>query len=133
MNVLLRPMPDSFEHMSPVTVRMPTSALSSLAGNVDQEHQVAVPDLILVQNRVREAVEELVQSTAPAVVGLSVMTFQRRTAGRSSMLARGTACSSCSSARVSRWRSARFPAPRRPCTRASRPTAHGSASSRATP
>ena len=80
MNILLLSMPDSFEHMSPATVRMPTGALSSLAGNVDPEHQVAVADLILVQNRVREAVEELVQSTAPAVVGLSVMTFQRRTA-----------------------------------------------------
>ena len=80
MNVLLLSMPDAFEHMSPVTVRMPTGALSSLAGNVDPEHQVAVADLILVQNRVRETVEELVRSTAPAVVGLSVMTFQRRTA-----------------------------------------------------
>ncbi len=80
MNILLLSMPDSFEHMSPVTVRMPNGALSSLAGTVDREHQVAIADLILVQNRVREAVEELVQSTAPAVVGLSVMTFQRRTA-----------------------------------------------------
>ncbi len=80
MNVLLLSMPDSFEHMSPVTVRMPTGALTSLAGNVDPEHQVSVADLILVQKRVRETVEELVRSTAPAVVGLSVMTFQRRTA-----------------------------------------------------
>ena len=80
MNVLLLSMPDSFEHMSPVTVRMPNGALTSLAGNVDQEHQVAVADLILVQHRVREVVEEFVQSTAPAVVGLSIMTFQRRTA-----------------------------------------------------
>ena len=80
MNVLLLSMPDSFEHMSPVTVRMPNGALSSLAGNVDPEHQVLVADLILVQNRVRETVAELVRSIAPAVVGLSVMTFQRRTA-----------------------------------------------------
>ena len=80
MNVLLLSMPDSFEHMSPVTVRMPNGALSSLAGNLDPEHQVAIADLILVQHRVRGAVEELVRSTAPAVVGLSVMTFQRRTA-----------------------------------------------------
>ena len=80
MNVLLLSMPDSSEHMSPVTVRMPNGALSSLAGNVDQKHQVAVADLILVQHQVRATVEELVQSTAPAVVGLSVMTYQRRTA-----------------------------------------------------
>jgi radical SAM superfamily enzyme YgiQ (UPF0313 family) len=80
MNILLLSMPDSFEHMSPVTVRMPNGALSSLAGNVDPEHRVAIADLILVQRRVRQTVQDLVQSTAPAVVGLSVMTFQRRTA-----------------------------------------------------
>ena len=80
MNVLLLSMPDSFEHMSPVTVRMPNGALSSLAGNVDPCHQVTVADLILVQDRVRATVMELLRSTAPAVVGLSVMTFQRRTA-----------------------------------------------------
>ena len=80
MNILLLSMPDSFEHMSPVTVRMPSGALSSLAGNVDRHHQVAIADLILVQRQVRKTVEALVRSTAPAVIGLSVMTFQRRTA-----------------------------------------------------
>ena len=80
MNILLLSMPDSFEHMPPVTVRMPTGALSSLAGNVDPAHQVAIADLILARDRVRQTVEELVRSTAPAIVGLSVMTFQRRTA-----------------------------------------------------
>jgi anaerobic magnesium-protoporphyrin IX monomethyl ester cyclase len=36
MNVLLLSMPDSFEHMPPVGIRMPNGALTSLAGNVDQ-------------------------------------------------------------------------------------------------
>ena len=80
MNILLLSMPDSFEHMSPLTVRMPTGALTSLAGNVDPGHRVAVADLILVGERVRETVERLMASVAPDVVGLSVMTFQRRTA-----------------------------------------------------
>ena len=80
MNVLLLSMPDSFEHMSPTTVRMPNGALSSLAGNVDPSHRVAIADLILARGQVRRTVEGLVQSLAPAVVGLSVMTFQRRTA-----------------------------------------------------
>jgi len=80
VNILLLSMPDSFEHMSPVTVRMPNGALTSLAGNVDQGHRVAVADLILARHHVRETVEDLLRSTAPAVVGLSVMTFQRRTA-----------------------------------------------------
>jgi anaerobic magnesium-protoporphyrin IX monomethyl ester cyclase len=82
MNVLLFSMPDSFEHMPSIVVRMPNGALTSLAGNVDAHHQVAVADLILVQDRVRETVERLVDEWQPDVVGLSVMTFQRRTAKR---------------------------------------------------
>src|SRR5215510_9259468 len=73
-------MPDSFEHSPTVCVRMPNGALASLAGNVDSHHQVAVADLILVQSRVRETVERLVLEMEPDVVGLSVMTFQRKTA-----------------------------------------------------
>jgi anaerobic magnesium-protoporphyrin IX monomethyl ester cyclase len=80
MNVLLLSMPDSFEHMASITVRMPNGALTSLAGNVDSHHRVAVADLILVQKRVRETVERLVREHEPDLVGLSVMTFQRPTA-----------------------------------------------------
>jgi anaerobic magnesium-protoporphyrin IX monomethyl ester cyclase len=82
MNVLLLSMPDSFEHMPSVAIRMPNGALTSLAGNVDSHHRVAVADLILVQQRVRETVERLVREVNPELVGLSIMTFQRRTAGR---------------------------------------------------
>ncbi len=82
MNLLLLSMPDSFEHMSSITVRMPNGALSSLAGNVDAHHRVAVGDLILAQKTVAETVTALVREHAPAVIGLSVMTFQRRTAKR---------------------------------------------------
>ncbi len=82
MNVLLLAMPDSFEHMPTVAVRMPNGALASLAANVDDHHQVAAADLILRQDRVRETVEELVREYQPDIVGLSVMTFQRKTALR---------------------------------------------------
>jgi radical SAM superfamily enzyme YgiQ (UPF0313 family) len=82
MNVLLLSMPDSFEHMPPVAIRMPNGALTSLAGNVDPHHRVAVADLILVQRRVRETVIRLVVEHDPEVVGLSIMTFQRRSAAR---------------------------------------------------
>jgi len=82
MNVLLLSMPDSFEHMPPVGIRMPNGALTSLAGNVDPHHRVAVADLILVHRQVRETVTRLVRELDPEVVGLSIMTFQRRTAAR---------------------------------------------------
>jgi anaerobic magnesium-protoporphyrin IX monomethyl ester cyclase len=80
MNILLFSMPDSFEHMPTIAVRMPNGALTSLAGNVDPHHRVAAADLLLVQNRIRETVERLVAEHEPDVVGLSVMTFQRKTA-----------------------------------------------------
>ena len=80
MNVLLLSMPDSFEHMPSVAVRMPNGALASLAGNVDPHHRVSVADLVLVQHHVKTTVERLVRDLQPDVVGLSVMTFQRTTA-----------------------------------------------------
>src|SRR5213595_4242747 len=80
VNILLLSMPDSFEHMPPIAIRMPNGALTSLAGNVDPQHRVAAADLLLVQNRVRETVERLVAEHEPDLVGLSVMTFQRKTA-----------------------------------------------------
>ncbi|HEU0004835.1 MAG TPA: radical SAM protein [Terriglobia bacterium] len=80
MNILLFSMPDSFEHMPTVAIRMPNGALTSLAGNIDPHHKVSVADLILVPKCVRETVTQLVRETNPDVVGLSVMTFQRKTA-----------------------------------------------------
>src|SRR5947208_5348909 len=80
VNILRLSMPDSFEHMPPIAVRMPNGALASLAGNVDPHHHVAIADLILVQASVRATVERIVRDLQPDVVGLSVMTFQRATA-----------------------------------------------------
>jgi anaerobic magnesium-protoporphyrin IX monomethyl ester cyclase len=80
MNVLLLSMPDSFEHMPSVAIRMPNGALASLAGNVDPHHHVSIADLILVQRDVVPTVERLVRDLEPDVVGFSVMTFQRTTA-----------------------------------------------------
>src|SRR5438093_6451462 len=88
MNILLLSMPDSFEHMPSLVVRIPNGALTSLAGNVDPHHHVAVADLILVQSSVRTTVERMVRDLAPDVVGLSVMTFQRATALKIAALVR---------------------------------------------
>jgi anaerobic magnesium-protoporphyrin IX monomethyl ester cyclase len=96
VNILLLSMPDSFEHMPTVAVRMPNGALTSLAGNVDPHHRIAVADLILVQQTVRETIERLVGEVKPDVVGLSVMTFQRKTALKTVQMLR----SLCPSLRV---------------------------------
>src|SRR5213594_3012197 len=80
MNILLLSMPDSFEHTPTISIRMPNGALTSLAGNVDAHHRIAVADLVLVQHRVRAALNELMDKIQPDLVGLSVMTFQRKSA-----------------------------------------------------
>ena len=81
-------MPDSFEHMPTVAIRMPNGALTSLAGNVGAQHRVAVADLILVQKHVRETIKRLVHEIDPSIVGMSVMTFQRKTAFKIAALIR---------------------------------------------
>ena len=88
MNILLLSMPDSFEHTSVITMRMPNGALGSLAGNLDPHHNVSIGDLILAHGRIRATVERLVRTLEPDVVGLSIMTFQRRTAQRIAALVR---------------------------------------------
>src|SRR5262245_6229561 len=80
MRLLLLSMPDYFDPLAQVVVRMRIGALTSLAGNVDPHHLVAVADLILAQRNVRATVERLVRQLQPDVVGLSTMTFQRKTA-----------------------------------------------------
>lgn len=61
MNILLFSMPDSFEHMPTVAIRMPNGALALLACNVGSHHRVAVANLILVQPQVRQTIIRLVQ------------------------------------------------------------------------
>ncbi len=80
MNILLLSMPDSFEHTPTIAMRMPNGALASLAGNVDPHHRIAVADLVLVQQRVRATIEHLLDGIQPELAGLSIMTFQRKTA-----------------------------------------------------
>jgi len=88
MNVLLFSMPDSFEHTPTLAMRMPNGALGSIAGNIDPHHRVAIADLVLAQRSVPETVARLVRDIQPDVVGLSVMTFQRKTARQIAALVR---------------------------------------------
>jgi anaerobic magnesium-protoporphyrin IX monomethyl ester cyclase len=68
--------------MPTVAIRMPNGALTSLAGNVDQITEWPSPISFYASGTVRETVTRLVREIDPELVGLSVMTFQRRTAGR---------------------------------------------------
>ncbi len=88
MRVLLLSMPDSFEHMAPIAIRMPNGALAALAGNIDSHHRVAIADLVLVQGQVAPTITRLIRELQPDVVGLSIMTFQRATALATAALVR---------------------------------------------
>ena len=104
MNVLLLSMPDSFEHMPTVAIRMPNGALASLAGNVDPHHRVAIADLILAQSSVGPTIERLIRELQPDVVGLSVMTFQRVTAFKIARLLRALRPGIPTRPRCTAWR-----------------------------
>ena len=69
MNILLFSMPDSFEHMPPIAIRMPNGALTSLAGNVDPHHRVGAADLLLVQDRSGRPSSGLWPNTSPTSSG----------------------------------------------------------------
>ncbi|HVQ40625.1 MAG TPA: radical SAM protein [Vicinamibacterales bacterium] len=80
MKLLLLSMPDSFEHTPSMAMRFPNGALASIAGNIDGHHQVAIADLVLAQRSIPDTVTRLIREQQPDVVGLSIMTFQRKTA-----------------------------------------------------
>src|SRR2546425_8877873 len=83
VKILLLSMPDSFEHMPPVVVRMPNGALSSLAGNVDPHHEIQIADLILVQRRGGETAGGVGCERENGGVGFFFMMGQRGSARKS--------------------------------------------------
>ncbi|HHT9131167.1 MAG TPA: B12-binding domain-containing radical SAM protein [Candidatus Tripitaka californicus] len=81
MKILLLSMPDSTPLFDLRRWRAPNLAMASLAGNITG-HQVAIADLVLRREKVKEVVEELIRDYNPDVVGLSAMSFQFATARR---------------------------------------------------
>ncbi len=74
MRILLMAMPDTVDFIDNTT-RIPNLALVSLAGNLP-DHEVKVMDLVAYRPHIRQAVEEILASFRPQLVGLSAMTFQ---------------------------------------------------------
>ena len=74
MRILLMAMPDTVDFLDNAT-RIPNLALVSLAGNLP-DHEVKVMDLVAYRPHIRKAVEEILASFRPQLVGLSAMTFQ---------------------------------------------------------
>ncbi len=79
MNILLLAMPNTayfFQHFA----ILPNLAISSIAGNLDEEHDVAIADLILKRRNFKEYLEIRILKHPPDLIGLSSMSFQSKTA-----------------------------------------------------
>ncbi|MEI8190371.1 MAG: radical SAM protein, partial [candidate division NC10 bacterium] len=80
MKILLFSMPDGTHPLYPRFCRPPNLGLASLAGNIKEEADVFVADLILRRENVPAAIQEALDQVQPDLVGLSCMTFQYYTA-----------------------------------------------------
>ncbi len=75
-------MPDTVPQFSAKTWRAPNLAISSIAGNIQPHHDVALADLVLKRKNLLSSIKKTVEEYQPDVVGLSAMTFQFNTAWR---------------------------------------------------
>jgi radical SAM superfamily enzyme YgiQ (UPF0313 family) len=80
MKVLLFSMPDVMPHIAKRQWEAPNLGLSSIAGNIDGRHQVAIADLVVRQWSVPSSVRRCLKKYKPEIVGLSAMIFQYFTA-----------------------------------------------------
>lgn len=82
MRVLLCSMPDTVPQFSAKTWRAPNLAISSLAGNIQPHHEVALADLVLKRKTLLFSLKKAIEDYQPDIIGLSAMTFQFDTAQR---------------------------------------------------
>jgi radical SAM superfamily enzyme YgiQ (UPF0313 family) len=80
MKIVLMSMPDvAAVIMHESAFHMPNNGIASIAGNIDEGHQVTIIDLIRKRSRVRQYVTRTLLKIRPDVVGLSAMAWQYKT------------------------------------------------------
>ncbi|MEK7369225.1 MAG: radical SAM protein [Planctomycetota bacterium] len=79
MKILLFSMPNMVPELR--SWQAPNLALSSITGNT-KGHEIHMADLILVRDRLKEAIKGLLNDYKPDLIGLSAMSFQFDTARR---------------------------------------------------
>lgn len=79
MRILLLSMPNSIWawHLYQV---LPNIGIASIAGNIDEDFEVDVADLVLVRANFRSFLENRITKHAPDIIGLSAMSFSAKTA-----------------------------------------------------
>lgn len=75
-------MPDTVPQFSAKTWRAPNLAISSIAGNIQPHHEVALADLVLRRKNLLPSIKKTIEDYQPDIIGLSAMTFQFDTARR---------------------------------------------------
>ncbi|MFX0171301.1 MAG: B12-binding domain-containing radical SAM protein, partial [Candidatus Hodarchaeota archaeon] len=75
MRVLLLSMPNTPYMAFNVSI-LPSLALSSLAGNIDECHKVEIADLIAIRRNFKKFLEIRLARHSPDIVGLSAKSFQ---------------------------------------------------------
>ncbi|HHT9147087.1 MAG TPA: cobalamin-dependent protein [Candidatus Wunengus sp. YC61] len=75
-------MSDTVPQFSAKTWRAPNLAISSIAGNIQPHHDVALAGLVLKRKNLLSSIKKMVEEYRPDVIGLSAMTFQFNTAWR---------------------------------------------------
>ncbi|MBN1533693.1 MAG: B12-binding domain-containing radical SAM protein [Spirochaetes bacterium] len=92
MKVLLISMPD----VTPIiihemAVHMPNLGIASIAGNIDEDHEVFIIDLVRKRHMVKKYLTRTINRIRPAIVGLSAMTWQFDTCMKIARLIRSLA------------------------------------------
>ncbi len=90
MKVLLLSMPDSAPHFNANRWKPPSLALTSIAGNLEG-HDVYIADLILRRQTIKASVLELLDQYKPDIVGISAMSFQFASAGKTAEIIKAAA------------------------------------------
>ncbi|MEE9167738.1 MAG: radical SAM protein [Candidatus Neomarinimicrobiota bacterium] len=87
MRILLMSMPNAI--MAFIKgARIPNLALSSLAGNLETGHKVAIADLVLCRGNLKKYLARLLKDFCPDVLGLTCFSFQYDTAIRIAKMAK---------------------------------------------
>ena len=79
MRLLLLAMPNTAFYFHHFAV-LPNLALCSIAGNIGEEHEVSVADLVLQRRTFRSFLKKRISQHPPDIVGISSMSFQSQTA-----------------------------------------------------
>ncbi|MFW9905195.1 MAG: B12-binding domain-containing radical SAM protein [Candidatus Thorarchaeota archaeon] len=79
MRLLLLAMPNTAFYFHHFAV-LPNLAICSIAGNIDEEHEVSVADLVLKRRTFRRFLKKRILQHTPDLIGLSSMSFQSETA-----------------------------------------------------